>query len=272
METSLSWNSWKLSMVDYLDILVQDAKETIAEGYYKISVSHEIHSFNLQNAIIKSKRNAVITEVKTTSPSRGTIKTCFNLEKVTKAMENGGAIGISVLTEPKHFGGSLSYLARIRDIVNLPILMKDIIIDPIQIEAATKVGANVVLLIEAIFNRGYCELCLSDMIKQAHARHLEVLLETHTENEFQHAVETDADLVGINNRDLRTLKVDLGITEEILSKQESKSKVVVSESGIMTPTDLLFLRRCGAQAFLIGSSVMMAKNIKQKVKEFVTAH
>jgi indole-3-glycerol phosphate synthase len=150
--------------------------------------------------------------------------------------------------------------------------MKYIIIDPIQVEAASRSGANVILLIEALFDRGYCELALEEMIKQAHTTHLEVLLETHSEEEFKHAIETDTDLVGINNRDLRTLKVDLGITETILKKQNPKGKVVVSESGIMVPKDVLFLRGCGAQAFLIGSSIMMADSIEQKVKEFVTAH
>ena len=150
--------------------------------------------------------------------------------------------------------------------------MKDIISNPIQLEAASKIGANAVLLIEALFERGYCELNLGEMITQAHARNLEVLVESHSEFEYQNVIETDADLVGINNRDLRTLEVDLQITEKILKKHESTSKVVVSESGVMTPRDLLFLRGCGAQAFLIGSAVMMAENIEQKVKEFVTAH
>jgi len=110
------------------------------------------------------------------------------------------------------------------------------------------------------------------MISQAHARNLEVLLETHNENEFQSAINSDADLIGINNRDLRTLKVDIRITERILKRIGTHEKIVVSESGVMTPADLLFLRRCGAQAFLIGSAIMMADNIEKKVKEFVTAH
>jgi indole-3-glycerol phosphate synthase len=149
--------------------------------------------------------------------------------------------------------------------------MKDIIIEPIQLEAASRIGANAVLLIEALFERKYCKLSLDEMISEAHARNLEVLLETHNEGEFQSAIETDADLVGINNRDLRTLKVDIGITERILKNYDSHEKVVVSESGVMAPSDLLFLRGCGAQAFLIGSSIMMADNIEKKVKEFVTA-
>ena len=259
-------------MPDYLDTLAQDAKETVNEGYYETSTQLQASSVSLRKAINESTRNAVITEVKAASPSRGTIKADFDPAEVAVAMENGGATGISVLTEPKHFSGSLSYLAKVREAVGLPILMKDIIIDPIQIEAALRIGANVILLIEAIFERGYCELCLDEVIKQAHSKGLEVLLETHSEDEYQRAIETDADLVGINNRDLRTLKVDLHITERIMRKHESRGKVVVSESGVMMPKDLLFLRGCGAQAFLIGSSVMMAENIEQKVKEFVTAH
>jgi len=259
-------------MPDYLDTLARDAKETVNEGYYEISTQLSVLSVSLRKAILDSKKNAVITEVKAASPSRGTIKTNFDPAEVAKAMKKGGATGISVLTEPKHFSGSLSYLAKIRKEVKLPILMKDIILNPIQLETASRIGANAVLLIEALFERGYCERSLEEMISQAHARNLEVLLETHNENEFQSAIETDADLIGINNRDLRTLKVDIRITERILKRYGNHGKVVVSESGVIAPADLLFLRGCGAQAFLIGSAIMMADNIEKKVKEFVTAN
>jgi len=259
-------------MPDFLDTLARDAKETVTKGYYKVTTQDTFSPVSLRKAIIENKKNAVITEVKAASPSRGTIRKSFDPEKVAIAMENGGATGISVLTEPKHFSGSLSYLAKARKAVKLPILMKDIIINPIQLETASKIGANAVLLIEALFEREYCECSLNEMISKAHARNLEVLLETHNENEFQSAIETDADLIGINNRDLRTLKVDIGITERILKRYGNHEKVVVSESGVMTPANLLFLRRCGAQAFLIGSAIMMADNIEKKVKEFVTAY
>ena len=258
-------------MPDYLDVLAQDAKKTVNEGYYEVSTQLSVPRVSLKKTIIERKQNAVITEVKAASPSRGTIKANFEPVQVAKAMENGGATGISVLTEPKHFNGSLDCLAKVRESVKLPILMKDITVDPIQLEAASRIGANVVLLIEAVFERGYCQVSLDEMIKQAHSKNLEVLLETHSEDEFLHAIETDADVVGINHRDLRTLKIDLQITKEILKKNERKDKVVVSESGLITSADLLFLRKCGAQAFLIGSSIMMADDIEQKVKEFVTA-
>lgn len=258
-------------MRDFLDKLAVDAKETVNHGYYKVTVQGTFSQVRLKTAIIENKQNAVITEVKAASPSRGTIRKSFDPQEVAVAMERGGAIGISVLTEPKHFSGSLSCLTQIREAVELPILMKDIIVDPTQLEAASRIGANVVLLIEALFERGYCEHSLEEMIAKAHKRNLEVLLETHNEDEFQAAIETDADLIGINNRDLRTLKVNIGITERILKKIDKQGKVVVSESGIIAPVDISFLRGCGAQAFLIGSAIMMADNIQKKVKEFVTA-
>lgn len=258
-------------MADFLDVLARDAQKTVSEGYYEVSGQGLFPHISLKRAIVESKRNAIITELKTASPSRGTIKRNVKPDEIVKAMQNGGAVGISVLTEPKHFSGSLDYLMKVRKAIKIPILMKDIIIDPLQLETASKIGANVVLLIKALFEREYCESNLDKMIKQAHSKKLEILLETHNEKEFQSAIQTNADLIGINNRDLRTLNIDLGITERILRKYPSKEKVIVSESGIMTVDGLRFLRNCGAQAFLIGSAVMMADNIENKVKEFVTA-
>jgi indole-3-glycerol phosphate synthase len=149
--------------------------------------------------------------------------------------------------------------------------MKDIILSPIQIQAASKIGANAVLLIEALFDRGYSYKTIDEMIAGAHALGLEVLLETHTESEFRSAIKTDADLIGINNRNLETLKVDLNVTKKILSKNDPNSKLVITESGINTLADILSLRRTGARAFLIGSAIMASDNIEQKVKEFVNA-
>jgi indole-3-glycerol phosphate synthase len=149
--------------------------------------------------------------------------------------------------------------------------MKDIILSPVQLEAASKLGANVALLIVALFDRGYCEHTIGDMIATAHSKGLEVLLESHTEEEFRSAIRTHADLVGINNRNLATLKVDLGVTKSILKRNSAEGKIVVSESGVSTPADLRFLRECGAQAFLVGSAVMLTDNIEGKIQELVSA-
>lgn len=255
-------------MPDFLDMLARDAKERVNKGYYEVSTHIAIPSISLKKAILESKRMPVIAEIKAASPSLGTIRKNFSLEEVARAMEEGEAVGISVLTEPKHFEGSLFSLAKVRKAVKLPLLMKDMIISSIQLEAASKIGANTILLIEALFERGYCEYNVHEMIAKAQSKNLEVLLETHNEDEFQSAVNSNADLIGINNRDLGTLKVDLGVTKRILEKNDSQGKIVVSESGIKTPADLRFLFGCGAHAFLIGSAIMMADNIEKKLKEF----
>lgn len=258
-------------MADFLDVLAQNAKEIVSEGYYDIETQITTPLISLKNTIQKSKRTPIIAEIKFASPSKGVLRKNENVENIAVAMENGGAIGISVLTEPKNFDGSLASFVKVRRAVGLPLLMKDIIISPLQLEAASKIGANAVLLIQTLFERKYCERDLHDMIAHAHSLNLEVLLETHTENEFSSALNTDADLIGINNRDLKTLKVNLETTKKILKNINPKEKVIVSESGIETPADIRFLKEYGVHAFLIGSTIMTASDIERKVKEFVTA-
>ena len=258
-------------MSDYFDVLARAAQVTIDSEYYeKVKTAESVH-LSLKKAILKCQAVPVITEIKAASPAAGVIRHDVNASEVAEAMQRGGATALSVLTEPKQFKGSLEALAAARESVKLPILMKDIIISPIQVYAAEKMGANAVLFIKALFDRGHCEKTLDEMILGAHMLGLEVLLETHTTSEFQSAVKTDADLIGINNRNLGTLKVDLNVTKEILAKNDSIGKLVISESGIKTPEDIRFLRECGAQAFLIGSAVMSSNNVEEKVKEFVNA-
>ena len=258
-------------MNDFLDILAMDAVKTVDSGYYKNFISAKQPKISLKEAIQNCRTNAIITEIKAASPSVGTIRKNIDPKAIAAAMETAGAVGISVLTEPIHFHGSLSTLTQAREAVKIPILMKDIIIVTDQIEVAAQLGANAVLLIEALFERGCCEMDINKMIAFAHGKGLEILLETHTDAEFKTATETDADLIGINNRNLSTLKIDLNITKQILKDQNKKSKIIISESGIQSPADLQFLRSCGADAFLIGSSIMLAENVQEKVKEFVDA-
>jgi len=258
-------------MADFLDVLAREVKETIDNGYYKFPIQTTTAHVSLKKAIIESITVPVITEIKAASPSVGSIRKNLEASKLAKAMEKGGAVGISVLTEPKYFKGSLNSLIEARKAVKLPILMKDIIISPTQLEAASKIGANAVLLIQGLFNRGHCECDANEMIIKAHLKNLEVLLETHNEDEFQSAVYSEADLIGINNRDLGTLKINLDVSRRILKNSDAKGKIVVSESGINTIADLRSLRACGAHAFLIGSAIMLSNNIEEKVKEFVQA-
>jgi indole-3-glycerol phosphate synthase len=258
-------------MADFLDTLAQSARATIDSGYYETPNDAATTSISLKKAILENRKAPVITEIKVASPSAGTIRKNLDAGLIAKSMEKGGAVGLSVLTEPKHFKGSLRSLVGARKAVKLPILMKDIILSPVQLETASKAGANAALLIHALFDRGYCECSLDEMIAIAHSEGLEVLLESHTADEFRFAVRTHADLVGINNRNLATLKVDLGVTKEIMERNRAEGKVVVSESGVNTAADLRFLRDCGAKAFLIGSAVMLADNVEAKVRELVSA-
>ena len=258
-------------MSDFLDVLARDAKETIASGYYQRRIPEKYPQISLKKAILVCKQNPIIAEIKAASPSLGTIRSDINSAKIAQDMQNAGAVGISVLTEPKHFKGHIRTLSETRESVKLPLLMKDIILSALQVDVGAQTGANAILLIEALYDRGYGEMELNDMIAFAHSEGLEVLLETHSQEEFSRAIETEADLVGINNRDLASLKTDLQITKQILDEYKNHNKLVVSESGLTTPSDLKFLRDCGANAFLIGSSIMLANNILEKVKGFVEA-
>jgi indole-3-glycerol phosphate synthase len=256
-------------MHDFMDTLALDAVKTIKSGYYKNIPAVASKKVSFKEAIRSCKANPVITEIKPASPSMGTIRSNINPAAVAEAMQQGGAVGLSILTEPVHFNGSLQTLSIARNAVTLPLLMKDIIITTEQIDAAAKLGANAILLIQALFDRGYCELDLIKTIAYAHNLGLEVLLETHTETEFKKALETGADLIGINNRNLDTLKTDLATTQQILSVESKQGRVVVSESGIKSPGHIQFLRSCGADAFLVGSSIMFTDDITLKVKELV---
>jgi indole-3-glycerol phosphate synthase len=257
-------------MPDFLDVLAVDAKATVSSGYYSdYCRASKGLGVGFRKSILQSKCVAVISEVKRVSPSLGVIRQSFAAEKVAQSMVRGGAVGISVLTEPKHFGGSLENLRRVRGAVDVPILMKDIVVSSVQVEAAKRLSADAVLLIMALFDRGYCEFKLEDMISLVHRFGLEVLLETHNDDEFVHAVKSKADLVGINNRDLGTLKVDLNVTKGILERNNSCGKIVVSESGISCASDVCFLRQFGAQAYLVGSAIMANDDVEGKVREFV---
>ncbi len=258
-------------MPDYLDVLAEDAVKSIEDGYYETALEAPALPASLREAILRSERAPIISEIKFASPSMGILRKNCDLKRIAREMEGGGAVGISVLTEPRHFKGHIKSVTEVRGQVRVPILMKDIILSPVQIEAASKIGANAVLLIQTLFERGYCEKDFQYMIEYSHLRGLEVLLEVHTEDEFLSALKTDADMIGINNRDLKTFKVDLGVTKRILTKHHAEGRVIVSESGINGPEDIHFLRECGVQAFLVGTAIMKANDVKEKVKELVEA-
>jgi len=167
-------------------------------------------------------------------------------------MISGGAQALSILTQPYLFNGSPEYFIKIRKNVKIPLLMKDIMIDKIQIDAAKKMGADYFLLIQGLFDNGFVS-DIDKLIDYGHEKDLKILLEAHTKTEFENALKTDADIIGINNRNLDT------------------PKIILSESGIKSVEDVKFLHDCGADAFLIGTSIMKSSDIQKRVSELVNA-
>ena len=147
--------------------------------------------------------------------------------------------------------------------------MKDITINKMQIDAAKKMGADYFLLIQALFDNGFVNE-IDEFIDYGHKNGLKILLESHTKTEFDNAMKTNADIIGINNRNLDTLEINLETTKQILENSQ-KSKIILSESGINSSDDVKFLRDCGADAFLIGTSIMKSPDIENKVSNLVNA-
>jgi len=257
---------------NFLDKLVEAAYKSINEGYYNnIKKSANLENRNLKKQIVNCAKNPIIAEVKFASPSEGEIRRDFRYAKIVRDMVDGGAIGLSVLTEPTFFGGSINRIIKIRQLTELPILMKDIIISKIQIDAASKIGVDTILLIQHLFDNNQCESKLDEMIYYAHTKDIMILLEAHNKNEFQKAIMTDADMIGINNRNLETLLIDLSTTVSILKEHNTNNKIIITESGITSSKDIIMLRNAGADAFLVGTSIMKSDDVRSKVKELVDA-
>lgn len=256
-------------MGDILDKLAEDAQLSILDGYYTTKAKRTKKPISLVQSIKNQPGNAIITEIKLASPSRGQIVDRADVKRFAREMAHNGSSGISVLTEPKSFQGDIQFIKMVRKAVDKPVLMKDFILSPIQLRVAQKNGADAVLLIKTLFDRGYTECGLDEMIRHAHLRGLEVLLETHTVEEYKACLDTDADLIGINNRDLKTMKVDLKTTTKVLKQCGKPGKPVVSESGVNGPKDIKYLRNLGVDAFLVGTSLMKSGNLGKAVSELV---
>jgi len=213
---------------------------------------------------------ALIAEVKKASPSAGVICKDFDPVKIAKEYEAAGASCLSVLTDEKFFQGSLDYLRQIRAAVKIPLLRKDFIIDERQILEAIEWGADAILLIVAILT----DAQLAKFHSLAIEAGLAILVEVHDEEELERALKISPALIGVNNRDLKTFKVDLATTENLAAKLFSSpgtrhSSLLVAESGIHTRADVERLKKCGANAILVGESLMRGGDIKTKIRELI---
>jgi indole-3-glycerol phosphate synthase len=200
---------------------------------------------------------SVIAEHKRRSPSAGTIRDGATVAEVVRAYERGGAAALSVLTEPFHFAGSLDDLREARAASTLPVLRKDFIVDPYQLYEAAAAGADAILLIVAALELPV----LDSLLREAGALDLDALVEVHDERELEQALEVEADVLGLNNRDLADFSVDIERTYELLSDVPA-GKTVVSESGFSTRDELDELERVGVDAVLIGETLMRADDIE----------
>jgi indole-3-glycerol phosphate synthase len=207
---------------------------------------------------------AIIAEVKKGSPSKGIIRTDFDPLKIAEIYQENGATCLSVLTEEKFFLGNLRYLALIRETVSLPLLRKDFICDSYQIFESRAAGADAILLIAALLDLPQ----LRDFHAMAREIGLDVLLEVHDEAEMEKALLTDCNLIGVNNRNLRTFATDLGTTGR-LARMVPAACLLVAESGINCRADIVRLQGDGARAFLIGESMMREDDIGAKLQEFL---
>lgn len=208
-------------------------------------------------------RLSLIAEVKKASPSAGVIAEDFDPLLQAQAYDAAGAHAISVLTDERFFQGSLQYLTQIRQAVSIPVLRKDFIIHPVQIYEAVVAGADAILLIVACLSQDE----LVSLLDVAHSMQLDVLVEVHDEEELHRALETDARILGVNNRNLKTFEVDLRTTEA-LSEDIPDDLVFVSESGIKTEADATQVFEWGANAILVGEALMRSGDVADQVAAF----
>lgn len=225
---------------------------------------------DFKTALRKPRRGsiALIGEIKKASPSAGVIRPDFDPCRIAREYEGAGASCLSVLTDQEFFQGSLEYLRRVRQTVRLPLLRKDFIIDERQILEAVEWGADAILLIVAILS----DEQLKHFRALASEAGLAALVEVHDEGELHRAIAAGAELVGVNNRDLGTFKVDLATTERLAARLQALSSygpLLVAESGIHTRADVERLERCGAGAMLVGESLMREPDLGAKMKELL---
>ncbi len=213
----------------------------------------------------RNGRNAVIAEIKCTSPSRGVIRRNVDMAMMAGALSGSGCVALSILTEPYYFGGTGQDIARVKSAVSIPVLRKDFIIDERQIAESRALGADAVLLIAAVLNER-----LPAFVDLAHEYGLEPLVEVRTAEEVETALATRAELIGINNRNLSTLTIDRSTTRLLSESIRSAGRAIVAESGMRSADDIREMKPF-CDAFLIGSSIMEQARPEKKLEEFVCA-
>ena len=206
----------------------------------------------------------IIAEIKRASPSRGVLRTDLEPRELAERYERAGAVGVSVLTDERFFGGSLSHLSDVKAHVKLPVLRKDFLIDPYQVFESRRAGADAVLLIVRSLEDGQLSTLLAEITELG----MEALVEVHDERDLERALDTDCRMIGINNRNLQTFRVDLAATERLVARIPGHV-VVISCSGIQRGEQMVGLEAMGVKGFLIGESLVTAADPEAKLRELV---
>jgi indole-3-glycerol phosphate synthase len=267
-----------LKTQNYLNKLAENSYKAIDEGVYNnAKYDYSGHEpISMRKSILSCPHVPLITEIKFASPSKGRIVAESNdgISRPTDIainMVGSGAVGLSIVTQPKLFGGSPEYLGMIRKTIAVPLLMKDIIVSDIQIDSAKRMGADCILLIKSIFDSNLTEGSIEKLADYANKKGVQVVFEVHKEQEFREVLKSLIDprqnLIGINNRDLNDLNVDIATTMNLLKKVDKQGHIIVSESGISAAEEIRQLKKAGADAFLIGTSIMESSDIASKVAE-----
>lgn len=255
--------------MEILQQIIAHKKKEVAENkslfpleLLKRSTHYNAPSISLKEYIQRADKNGIIAEFKRKSPSKPSINLYADPEKISISYMQAGASALSVLTDEHFFGGSNNDLTTARNFNLCPILRKDFIIDAYQIHESKSIGADAILLIAEVLTKDK----IIEFTKLAHKLNLEVLLELHHEEELEKTIE-EVDLIGINNRNLKTFKVDFETSLRLLKKLPSKP-LKISESGIQSPEDYAYLRKSGFDGGLIGERFMKESNPGAVCKQF----
>jgi len=238
---------------------IEESKKNFPLKNFRFSLKNSERDF--KQAVTKQEIN-IIAEIKRKSPSGLMLKN-FDIKPIARSYEKSKAAAISVLTDNVYFGSNIINLRLVKNLTTKPLLRKDFIIDPYQVYESRYYGADAILLIARILTSKQ----INEFIDIANKYHMQALVEVHTEEELNHVLKINAKIIGINNRDLDTLKINMDTTLK-LAKKVPKDKIIISESGFQTKKDIDQVRK-KVNAVLIGSSLVKERNIKEKIDDLL---
>jgi len=249
-------------MVSHKRKMVSRKKEEFPVARLREKIRRVSPARDFKRAISIPGKICLICEIKKASPSRGLICEDFNPGEIALTYERNGAQAISVLTEERYFQGDILHLLAVKEIVKIPVLQKDFIIDEYQLYEARAFGADSVLLIASILDVPD----IREFLRVNRSLGMETVVEVHCEKDLEKALSTPAEIIGINNRNLKDFTIDLNVTTRLM-KKIPKGKIVVSESGIKKKEDILLLKNTGINAILIGQTLLESEDIGEKMEE-----